>query len=80
MRRIILSSVACPAVPYFFTLSHKRRDFQGKKVKKITLSSVACPAVPYFFTLSHKRRDFRGEKVFEHTFFSTYFARNNFQS
>jgi hypothetical protein len=36
MRRIILSSVACLAVPYFFTLFHERRDFREEVFKHKT--------------------------------------------
>ena len=32
MRRIILPSLVCAAVPYFPTLSHKRHDSRGKKI------------------------------------------------
>ena len=33
MRRIILSYVVSPALPYFYTLSHKRHDFRKKVIE-----------------------------------------------
>jgi len=35
LRRFMLSSLALPTVPYFWTLSHKGHDFGGKKLLKI---------------------------------------------
>jgi len=37
MRRIILSPVACPALQYFFTLTHKWHDFRKTKLLSIKL-------------------------------------------
>jgi hypothetical protein len=42
MRRIILSSVACLALPYSFTLSHKRRDFQKNFIEHKMCVRIFC--------------------------------------
>jgi hypothetical protein len=38
LRRIIVSSVACPTLSYFSKLSHKRHDFRGKKI----IENIMC--------------------------------------
>ena len=44
MRRIMLPSFSCPALPYFPTLSHKRHDFEGNptvhKMRVLKFSTI----------------------------------------
>ena len=52
----ILSSVACPAVQYFSTLSHKRHDFRGEKMNiKCAFSFSLQLLSETFFILSTER-------------------------
>jgi hypothetical protein len=55
MRRIILSSVACLAVPYFSTLSHKRHDFRGKNLLNIKCVFWFCLQILYEILLILRR-------------------------
>jgi hypothetical protein len=48
LRRIILSSAACLAVPHFFILSHKRQDFPEKVIEH-----KMCLHFLYNFCLKH---------------------------
>jgi hypothetical protein len=42
MLRIIFPSVVCPAVPYFSTLLHKRKDFREKVSELKMCLSIFC--------------------------------------
>jgi hypothetical protein len=54
MRRIILSSVACLALPYFSTLSHKRHDF-GKHVDHEMCVLIFCTT--FICNISHSKKN-----------------------
>jgi hypothetical protein len=53
--RIILPSVACPAVPYFSTLSHKRHDF-----RKTFIQHKMCVLIfstTFVWNISHSKQN-----------------------
>ena len=58
MRRIILTSVACPALPHFCTLSHKWHDFRGKK-----LFNIKCVCVDFHYNIHLKDFSFSEEFI-----------------
>jgi len=55
MRRVTVFSVACPALPYFSTLSHKRHDFL-KKLLNIKIS-VLISSTSFVRKISHSKKD-----------------------
>jgi hypothetical protein len=55
MRRIILSSAACLALPYFPTLSHKRYDFSEKKIFEHKMS-ILILSKTFVWNISHSKK------------------------
>ena len=55
MRRIILSSVACLAVPYFSTLSHKLYDVLKKRIER--KMCVVILSITFVSSISHSKKN-----------------------
>jgi hypothetical protein len=55
MRRVILSSVACPTVPYFSTLSHKRHDFRKNVIEH--KMCVLILSTNFVWNISHPKKN-----------------------
>ena len=55
MRRIILSSVAYLAQPYFSTLSHKRHDFRKKAIEHKVCVLIFC--TKFVINISHSKKN-----------------------
>jgi hypothetical protein len=55
MRRIILSPTACPAVPYFSTLSHKQRNFREEVIEH--KMCVLMLSTTFVWNISHSKKN-----------------------
>jgi hypothetical protein len=55
MRHIMLSSVACPDLQYFYTLSHKRHDFRQKVPEHKTCVLIFSTTFVWNISLSEKK-------------------------
>jgi hypothetical protein len=53
----IFSSVACPVLQYFSTLSHKGHDFRKKKVVEYKMCALIFSA-PFVRNISHSKKNF----------------------
>ena len=51
MCRVVLSSMTCLALPYFFTSSHERHDFRNKVFEYKMRVSIFCTT--FFQNISH---------------------------
>jgi len=58
---IILSSVACPALQYFYTLSHKRHPFREKKVTEHKMCVLIFSTI-FVWKISHSKNSTRYHK------------------
>jgi hypothetical protein len=55
MRSVILISVACLAVPYFSTLSHKSHDFRKKRL--LNIKYVFIYSTTFVSNISHSKNN-----------------------
>jgi hypothetical protein len=74
----IFSSVACPALQYFSTLSHKRHDFRNKVINHdMCVSSLSVVLCQLFLILRGTERDIINMYIGLHVQYLLFLSDNN---